>query len=381
MKTLKVTGIVVVIILIVPLLGYVGWLLKKGTNMEVIVVNKAMYSYHSSENSSLNYVLDSKKILTAANQPYNLKTDFLGIKELNGELKSNMPRLRDVDRIANEADLVYYADVSEPFLKKHKSSVNNENNDQALGGLNNTDYSFIRDIISMEKPLVLECNFICPPTEDLVRYNLEKLMDIYYLGWIGKYTDRLEADPLSNEIFNWKDMYTSFTGNEYEFTGEGIILMDPAGGRVVILQEGKHIQSGDGLIITNKEWSEKLHLPEKVNYSGWFTLLHPGQNTVISEFTMNPTDIGLALLNEQGIPYRFPAAILTEPQTYLFAGDFGKNTVSHLFSKVVVIRPVHDAIKRRNYLNSKNFFYSYYQPFMTSIVESAMENQRVETEE
>ena len=83
---------------------------------------------------------------------------------------------------------------------------------------------------------------------------------------------------------------------------------------------------------------------------------------------MNPSEEGKLLLNEFGIPENFPAMIHAEDHLYFLAGDFGKCKSNMVTPKLLVLGPVIDKFKR-NSKKSSNFFYSYYQPFMTSLLD------------
>ena len=98
MKPIKVLIIVILAIVVLPLIGYAGWLLKKGNPLEVIVVNKSMTHFHGSENKAMNYVLTSKKVMALGNRPYNLKIDHIGLHWNNGDYRIHYPRLKEVSR-------------------------------------------------------------------------------------------------------------------------------------------------------------------------------------------------------------------------------------------------------------------------------------------
>jgi hypothetical protein len=67
MKALKTLLIIVAILAVIPLLGFAGWLVKKGLYLEILVVNKSMIEFKESENYAVNYVLNCNKIVTSGN--------------------------------------------------------------------------------------------------------------------------------------------------------------------------------------------------------------------------------------------------------------------------------------------------------------------------
>ncbi len=371
MKTIKIFVIVILVILILPLIGYAGWLLKKGKPLDIFVVNKSMTQYQGSENKAFNYLLNTKKIFATGQRAYNLRIDHFGVQWYNGDFQVKYPRLKELKRTAEKCDLFYYADASGVNTSDIRKLKAGEPDKVEYGGINNTDYNLIKEVISLNKPIILECNFYGPPTDPLVRYNIEKLIDIYYVGWIGKYVDDLAGDADLRPGFDWKELYSEYTGGTWSASGPGIVWINVDARRIFVLEEGKHIATSDGLILSTPEAAEKFGMREQVNFNGWFTLLHPGNNEILSEFQLNATDEGLLKLNEFGVPGRFPALIQAGENFYFMAGDFGKSTSNGLLPRVMVLGPLYNNIKSKS-SSATNFFYSYYQPFMTSVLETAL---------
>lgn len=378
MKTLKTVIIIVLVLLVVPLLGFAVWFLQKGENIEVFVVNKSMVKFNGSENKSMNYVLNREKILTPGNRKYDLTTDHYGLLWNKGDYQIKYPRLRDLDRTVEKSDLIYFADVAGIRTSQIRTLAEGEEDKIEYGGLNNSDYTLMRYALEMEKPLVLECNFYGRAQEPLVRYNIEQLTDVYYVGWMGKYVEDLSGPADVSCGFNYKNEYAQFHGNDWEFTGPGIVMINLDANRVVVLMENEDFNSGDGLIRTDAEYTDAYGLPEAVNYTGWFSVLHPGRNEVISTFTLNPTETGMELLRENGLPENFPALIRGNGSFYFLAGDFGKNDVQLFFSRVPGIRDLIGGIRKAGKMNPDNFFFTYYQPFMDEMLDRVREKKETE---
>jgi len=79
-------------------------------------------------------------------------------------------------------------------------------------------------------------------------------------------------------------------------------------------------------------------------------------------------------MNEAGISGRFPALIKADENFYFMAGDFGKSKSNVFFPKVLLIRNFFDGVKSRS-KESSNFFYSYYQPFMKTLLKETMDEK------
>jgi len=144
MKALKTLVIVFLIIIAIPLLGFAVWLLQRGENLEVFVVNKSMTSFNGSENESMNYILNKEKYFTSGNRKYDLKMDHYGLMWNKGDYHVKYPRLKDIERTVEKSDLMYYADVSGIRLSDIRSLKEDEEDAVEYGGLNNTDYNLLR---------------------------------------------------------------------------------------------------------------------------------------------------------------------------------------------------------------------------------------------
>lgn len=371
MKTLKITTIVILVLLIIPLACYGLWLLKKGKPLEVVVVNKSMTNFRKSENKAFNYLLNREKVYTSGNRIYDLKVDHLGLHWDRGEYRINYPRLKEVERTAEKADIVYYANVSGIMTSQLKSYIAGDENQLEYGGMNNTDYTLIRELIRRETPLILEYSYFGPSTEPLIRYNLEKLTDVYYIGWMGKHVPDLSAEIEPGDVTDFRKLYEQYTGNTYSFTGSGILLVNLESNRIVVLQEGIDVETSVGFIKSGADGVSKYKLPEVSNFYGWFTLLHPGRNNVIAEFHFNATEKGKTKLNEAGIPETFPAIIDIDRNCYFLAGNFGKCNTNLALSKIAIIAPLVCSVKSGS-ARPENFFYSFYEPFFTSILDNAI---------
>lgn len=374
MKVFKTLVIIVILVVGIPMLGFLGWfIVKKGFKLEVMVVNKSMIDYKGSENKAINYVLNSEKIFTAGNKKYHLDFHHVGLFWNEGEYEIRYPRLKDLNKTIDKVDMVYYADAKGIMKSQVKTLKEGEADGLEYGGVNNTDYTLCRELIKTSKPVVMECRFLGPPTESLVRYNLEKLTDIYYTGWRGRYISNLSKDKELNfeKGLDIVATYEKLSGENWEFTGPGIVILNDDLSSMVVLQEGVDIETTGGLITSNATGMEKFNVPEAVNYTGCFAILKPGNNTVHSMFNLHPTTSGMEKLAANGLPENFPALIQSDDNFYFLAGDFGKCKVNLFFSRFLGLNRLLSGIKSKGVENPKRFFNTYYQPMMTSIVEEA----------
>lgn len=323
----------------------------------------------------MNYVLNSEKIFTAGNKKYHMDFHHVGLFWNDGEYEIRYPRLKDMNKTVENVGLVYFADMKGIKKSQLKDFKEGDKDGLEYGGVNNTDYTLCRELIKSSKPIVMECSFLGPPTEPLVRYNIEKLTDVYYAGWKGKYVGDLSKDKEMDFEYgiDLVTLYEEISGEDWAFTGPGVVILNDDFSSIVVLVEGVDIETTAGLITSNATGIEKFKLPEAVNYNGCFTILHPGNNTVHSMFNLNPTTTGLEKLTANALPESFPALIQVDDNFYYLAGDFGKCKVNLFFSRFMGLNNIIASIKSKAVDDPDRFFSTYYQPLMTSIVKDARE--------
>ncbi|MBN1132629.1 MAG: hypothetical protein JXA39_06120 [Bacteroidales bacterium] len=372
MKTSRAIAIIFLVVILIPVSGFVSWYFKKGKELEIFFVNKSILNFKGTENKSFNWILNNQKILRPGKFPYDLKIQYFGT-HIDGENNRIIyPRLSDLDRLVEKTDLVYYADISGIPASELKMSEPPEQDKLLYGGFNNTDYFLSRKAFDKGTKYIAECNFFGVPTDPLMRFNIEQLTDIYWLGWIGKYVLDLSAVSEDDICYNYREIYHSRTGQTWNFSGPGLILIDRLNDRVIVFREGHEINSLQGFIHAHDEAILRFNLPELTCFSGWFSLLHPGKNKTLCTFDFRPSEIGRAILKENGLPDTFPALIERNNHFYLLAGDFGKSEVRLCFSRIYGINHIIDAAKRKRFDRASNFFYTFYKPLITGILEETL---------
>jgi hypothetical protein len=372
MKISKILLIIVLVIVLIPVLGFLSWQLKKGHELDIVFINKSMTHFDGTENKSFNWILNNKKILGPGKALYDMEFNYYGLHLDGDEPRNEYPRLKDLDRLVEKADLVYYADISGIPASKLGMLREGEDDEPQFGGFNNTDYVLSKKAIASGTKFIAECNFYGYPTEPLMRYNIEQITDIYCLGWIGRYTEDLSRNSRHRINFDYVDIYEKDQGHSWDFSGPGLILVDKSKARVLVLREGLDINISDGFISASDEAVSRFKLPDITSYDGWFSMLHPGKNNVLCTFNLNPTVEGKTQLKANGLPDSFPALIEHNENFYFLAGDFGKTEVRGAWSRVYGLNNIIDAVKSRGYDKPSNFFYTFYKPLMSGILEETI---------
>ncbi|MCD4768700.1 MAG: hypothetical protein K8R35_00845, partial [Bacteroidales bacterium] len=128
-KTLLITIIVLIVILILPAAGFVGWVFTEKKPMNVVILDKTVHSLDREKHRSLTWVLANSRIVKKDNnRKYLLRKDYYGfipIKPLRSkQFRRNDFRLADLIILADNNDVLYYADTYGVFFNDWYQGIN-----------------------------------------------------------------------------------------------------------------------------------------------------------------------------------------------------------------------------------------------------------------
>lgn len=367
MKTLRILLLILGILIVLPFAGRLLWYLQKSRSMELMVINKTVTKANQNEFKALNWVLNYKKFLKADGRQYDYKLDYFGYHpDAPGEewlIRSF--RLENLPALKEQFDAVVFLDNEGVPADLPGNTLK-----AAYGGLNQNDYLLLKEMIQSGKLIIAEYNFFSEPTVDLVRFNTEQLLDIYSIGWKGKYFDNLDARKIKDIIdIRWLDRYKEYYGKNWDFTGPGLILMNPRQNRILVLPAAQYMEETYPSILTKEENSGLLKLPIEVAYDGWFEVVYQGNNTVMAEFDLNLNMEGIELLKTAGLESKFPALIShKDHRFYYMAGNFSGEPVSLLFSRIRMFSGLITNLNKNRTNNPGLFFHTYYVPLMSGLL-------------
>ena len=369
MKAYRYFIILLGIIIALPFAGRLFWLMKKSKPINIVIINKSVEKSSQNEVKTLNWTLNFGKYVNSDGDIYNFRYDYLGYfpDAASESRKVKSYKLEEISSIAESNDALFFIDNSGIKLKKDdKKSPKGI----AYGGFNQNDYFLLKEMISRQKLVVAEYNFFSPPTEDLVRYNTEQFLDIYSLGWTGKFFNNLSKEQVSEDISgNWFDLYKQYYSTDWDFEGPGIILINLQQNRIIVLPAEKYMNSKFPEVVTAQEIASLYYIPQKAAYTGWFEISFEGKNKVISNFDLNLNKEGVNLLRKNGIESEFPAVIESvNKKFYYMAGDFSKVNVYLPISRLGFISRIILNLGKGKTQNPGRFFQVYYNFLLTSIL-------------
>lgn len=368
--------ILLVIVVFLPVLGHLLWMVQKQKPINLMIVNKTVPNSSRNEVKSLNWVLNYEKVVKGDNTEYDYSKDYYGFHPdaLNEYRTIRSYRLEELPLIESQFDgLVYLDSEGVEYKTPGYNSISH------YGGFNQTDYLLLKEMINKDKLVIAEFNFFSDPTEDLVRYNTEQILDIYSLRWKGKYFRTLEKKKIASEIdIKWLDLYKEINGKEWDYSGPGLVFCSEKQDRIIVLPAAEYMAGKLPAIITNDEFADFYNLPEKTAFEGWFEIVYEGNNQVISSIDMNLNEAGIDLLKRNGLGNVFPVCIkMKEKPVYFLAGDFSKQEVVLAWSKMRILSDLCRGVCKGRTRNPAQFFQTYYIPLMSKILKDYHQNNKL----
>lgn len=368
-----------IILISVPLFMWLAWLVTPNTRLVIAIIDKTVLTKKGQEHISLNWVLNHEKYTKTSDKAYEVSSDYFGFFpeddenfQLKGLERFSYPKL---NRLSNDAELVYFTDTYGIYNNEwFKNGGINERSGILYGGLSDKDIYLLKQMKEKNKLIIAEFNTIGSPTAYKNRQKFEEMFKMKWTGWTARYFDNLNIRD-NNEIPSWLIRnYKSTHGGAWPFKKEGIAFVNNKD-EVVILEQDTHLTESMPHIITSENYRKVYSLPERIKYPFWFDVIIPDEkiNEAVSIFQINANDKGLSLMKEKGIPVVFPAVLKHSGEDYdffYFSGDFADNPVSLKSSYFKGIGFFEGLFyDERNIMERKSFFWKYYKPLLTHILE------------
>ncbi len=375
MKTVKTIVIILIILFLIPVSSWIVWSFKTSKPLNILVMNKTVLGLEKKEHRAIFWLLLNEKFVKNNGKSYRMEKDYYGfhpvkpLKSKKYEIKRI--KLEQVGELASEYDMVYYCDTYGVFFNEWYRRESSKGKGTLIeGGLNNSDYIFLKTMIEQNKMVIAEYNFIAPPTIGLIRKKAEDLLDIHWSNWTGTYINNL--DPVkSKDLPEWiVGIYKKRHNGEWQFSGPGIILVNGPGQQVVVLEAGKHLDTSVPEIQTTEFGLEEYELPEIAHFPGWFDIMDARSNHTVAEYKIHITIEGKALLDEFNLPSRFPAVIQSSgssPFIYL-AGNYSSYPVRIWNAKLQGIRTFEKVFYTNKENSASRFYWTYYIPLISQVL-------------
>lgn len=355
-----------------------SWLVVPADDLNIFILNKTVPDIESQKNNSLFWILNNEKITKPNEESYSEEQDYFGffpfvdtfkIKDIN-QLSPN-----ELDSLAFELDAAYFVDtygVYSQDLNTHST----EPRTLIYGGLSENELKLAKALKKSKKLIISEFNIISAPTPKSIQDEFLKTFSLVRRGWSGRYFDSLDSTASDAEIPAWAlRLHREKTRKAWPYKRSGVILVSDFG-QIIVLEGGVTLEHRVPFIQTRPLYQEKYNLPEQVNFTSWFDLVYSPsrRNTILSMFHLPVTELGDSLLAVYGLSPAFPAAFAQGDDFYYFSGSFSENKISYFSSRFLGIQLFRSFFyNSRDVLDTRAFFWEYYRPLVSSILEQAKE--------
>lgn len=374
-KTLIILVIILGLLLLIPAISYLSWFFQEKKPIGMIILDKTVPNMERLHHKSLMWVLTNERFTKKKGGSYSFRKDYFGFYPTRPLRKKGWKqvnlRLTDIMEVTDSVDALYYTDTYGVYMNDWYRGISKSRRSRKLyGGLNNTDYLYLVEMQLRNKLCILEYNTLDYPTADLERYKLKEKLGIEFDGWTGKYFSSLDtAAKINKDNFPiWMTaMYRRQYMKPWTFTKPGIVFLK--GINIVVLEEGTHLKSALPFIITDSTYTKKYGMIDKVGFEGWFDIIDPKDNEVVSKYRLETLPLGDSLLEDNGLQKEFPAVIVNPEnhRTYYFCGDFTANKVNSCLSHFNGIEKLKGILYSSKENDPRRFFWLYYRPLINSI--------------
>ena len=347
--------------------------------MVIAIVDKTVLTDKGQEHISLHWILNHEKFTKSKNKLYDPAKDYFGffpLKNQEFELRG-LERFdtTELNRLSDEAALTYFTDTYGIYRNEwyNKGDVKDRSG-IVYGGMSKEDFYFLKKMYDKKKLIITEFNTIGSPTDPAIRKNFEDLFGIQWTGWIGRFFEILDT-TVNKEIPSWLiESYKRQHKQTWPFKKSGIAFIHADRDEVVILEKDRDLQNELPYIYSTPDAKSAYHLPDSIKYTFWFDIMYPdsNKNRILASYRLHTTANGQQLLHHAGIPSFFPAIICSKDINhpfFYFSGDFADNPVTYTTSYFKGIRFFKWLMyTSREPLERKSFFWRFYQPLVTTVL-------------
>ncbi len=371
-------------IISIPILMWVCWLVSPHQKLVIAIIDKTVLDRTGQEHVSLAWILNYKKYTKNNKESYQIARDYFGFFPKDDQKF----RLRGLERfsssqlnnLSEDADIAYFTDTYGIYNQEWYQQKNGQRSSGILyGGLSNQDLDFLKLMKAKNKLIVTEFNTIGSPTSPEIRGQFETLFGMKWSGWTARYFNSLDT-LINKELPAWMvKNYSSAYNRKWPFKKAGIVFVSDKD-QIVVLEDTTHLNNPMPYILSTADGQQQFGLPEKMKYPFWFDIIVPNEQTnkVVAKFSLSLKATGIAELKRFGIPQSFPAVLhqnSAQPKFYYFSGDFCDNPISlksSYFKGIGFFKflfyDTEDPMER------KSFFWNFYKPLMTNILEKENKN-------
>ncbi len=273
------------------------WRLTPTKDLDVLVYDQTVPTDEYPEHAVLDQLLEYHRV------PFDLGDDHVGAAPGGGEF-GTWPTA--------QPDMIFLADVYGVYLDSD-GEVDEYGWDRATGALTLDQANDVQRWVETGTPAYGEFSLVTDPTPADAAQVLEETFNFRSSGWVfSKFDDLTKVSPVIRTL----------GPVPWTYTGPGLIALNVdaagrAGTRQLIVLTEDDLTALTPLVVGGAPGAIAGDAP----FDSWFSWTEPTGNAVVDAwFELPVTDSGAAVLEDAGIPLRFPALIRTENTLY-FGGD------------------------------------------------------------
>lgn len=357
------------------------WFFWPKTYLSGLILDKTVLTREANEHRSFNWILTHRKMVKPSGSQYDIAQDYYGFFPVNRpEYRVKDLTVFDedqLDSLADALDFTYYADAYGIYTNEWVYGLDiNERSRLVYGGLSNESYGLFKKMFQNRKLTIAEFNTLASPTALDMRFKMSELLELDFTGWTGRFYESL--DTVRNpDIPAWmRRLHRSYYKRPFDYPDiPGVVLIHETE-RILVLQDGVDLDHEVPIIETPLEVRNRFDLPEYLRFPYWFDICVPlDTSDVMANYRLHTTNRGDSILASANLSNVFPAIIgdHQEQLRYYFCGDWADNPVPFGLAYFMGSQFLRKFFyNNRDNLDRKKFFWEYYVPMVTSILEDYM---------
>ena len=373
--------------LVVFAIIFIGWYIVPKKGMNVCVLDKTILTVEEDNDINIDsiyrkhqglfWLLEQQKYVFQNGDYYQTEKDYYG-PLLND--KGQIIKEKPLSGLDYTPDLMYVSDV---YGAVNDTYGYYNNSDGKNEGISIDDMSVISYAYEDGATVVAEMELFNSGLNSEIYSQLSNMCGVNPTGWVGRYIYDLQD---FTDVPDWAPpMYEQQEGVEWQFSGPGILLVSAE--KIIILEQKTDFESKNLLsIYINKDYEKEFKHCDSVNFYNWFEIVEPTSNSeVIANFEFDVNATGMEKLKGVLKSPRFTAItrknVEGKAPVYYFAGDFNDYVSHQNYNRFLFANTVYRWIAFDRQGDISNFFWNFYNPFMTKVLSGVRTREIVKTDD
>ncbi len=368
--------IIFFIIILIPFWSFLVWFFYPKTELPGLILDKTVLETSGVEHRSFNWITTNRKFVKPDGSQYEISEDYYGFFPVNRPeyvVKDlTVFNNADLDSMARDMEYVYYTDAYGIYTNEWVYGRDiNERSRLVYGGLSVPGYKLFEKMYRNRKLTITEFNNLASPTPLQLRFRMQRLLELDFTGWTGRYYHSLDT-LLNPDIPGWmKRLHRYYYKRPFDYPDVPGIVFVHETERIFVLNIEEDLEHELPIINTGNMLMKQYDLPEFIRYPYWFDVCFAKDTSdVFSTYKIHTTERGDSILRSHRLPNEFPAIIgdKQEQLRWYFCGDWADSPTPFGLSYFKGVQYMRKFFyNNRDDLDRKKFFWEYYEPLVSGI--------------